>query len=296
MQGEGAGGLVARIGLAVVTFVAAVAGVVVATEGVRFPVVEAPSVAFTPAAVRACSTTGAYVPPEPGSVGVPVGTQLCPSGTMVVSQAGAVLDGWDVRGGVIVDAADVVVRRSRITGDGSTPYGIYTTPAGSVRIEDSTLTGDFAEAAVGDDRWSGTRLEISGVTRDGVRLGEGARLTNSVIHNFAPAPGTLRDGILIEGPGALVEDNRVEIGAGRGSAVRLTGTSGRVDAQHVIRGNTLGGGGYTLYQDQTGGGRTDVRITGNVFHRDAEQGPLRVAPQTVVTDNRFADGGPLPGR
>jgi hypothetical protein len=298
---EGAATVLARAGLALASFGLAVSGVVVATDGITFPGGAVPTVALAPAAAVGCDAAGPYRAPDPGSVGVPVGLPLCSSGTVTVTAAGTVLDGWDVRGGIVVDAADVVVRRSRIAGDGVTPFGIRTTGAGSVRIEDTTLTGDFPEAAVGGERWSGERVEITGVTHDGARLGNGARLRNSSLHDFAPAHGDESHALVLLGAGGdvLVEDNRIELGGGprRGSAVLLApeGTGSRAGGPVLIRGNLLGGGRYTLHEEATGV-MSDVRITDNRFRRDAAVGPLRVSRRAVLDGNTYLDGGLLPVR
>ncbi|TQM14282.1 hypothetical protein [Pseudonocardia kunmingensis] len=290
----------ARGGLALATCGLAVTGVLVATDGTTFPGVSAPTVALAPAvAVVECAAAGPYRIPERGSVGVPADVTLCPSGPRTVTVPGAVLDGWEVRGGIVVAAPDVVVRRSRIVGDGSTPFGIRTEGEGSVRIEDVTLTGDFPEAAIGGDHWSGERVEICGVTRDGARLGDSARLRNSSVHDFATAPGDAASALVVRGTGrdVLVEDNTVELGSGPGrdSAVLLA-PEDPAEAREgpvVIRGNVLGGGRYTLRQDEPRM-PSDVRITGNRFRRDAEQAPLRVSRRAVLEDNTYLDGGRLP--
>jgi hypothetical protein len=305
MEGsDGGRRFVVRAVLALASCALAVAGVVIATEGTRFPGVTdgaGPTVTLAPAAAElGCAAAGPYLAPERGSVGVPGGLELCRSGSMTVVVPGAVLDGWDVRGGIVVDAPDVVVRRSRVVGDGSTPYGIVTTAAGSVRIEDVTLTGDFAEAAIGGDRWSAERVEITGVTADGAHLGEGARLRNSTVHGFMAEPGREVDALVLQGTGrdVVVEDNRVDLGRGPGSAVLVDpqrpgeGADGPV----VIRGNVLGGGTYTLRQDGPAAATTDVYIRGNRFRRDAVEAPLRVPQRAVLEDNTYLDGGPLPDR
>jgi hypothetical protein len=246
-----------------------------------------------------CAAAGPYRAPERGSVGVPAGIALCPSGPRTVTVAGAVLDGWEVRGGIVVDAPDVVVRRSRIVGDGTEPFGIRTTGDGSVRIEDVTLTGDFPEAAIGGDRWSGERVEITRVTGDGARLGEGSRLRNSALRDFTTAPGRQASALVVRGTGrdVLVEDNRVELGSGPGrdSAVLLAPQepAERADGPVLIRGNVLGGGRYTVRQEEPRVA-TDVRISGNRFRRDAEEAPLRVPRHTVLEDNVYLDGARLP--
>jgi hypothetical protein len=291
---------IARVGLGISTCVLAVAGVLVATDGTTFPPLDPPTVALTPAvATLECAAAGPYEAPERGSVGVPAGLRLCPSAARTITTPGVVLDGWEIRGGVVVDAPEVVVRRSRVVGDGTQPFGIVTTPRGSVRIEDVTLTGDFPEAAVGGDRWSGERVDITGVTGDGARLGESSRLRNSTVHDFATPPGKEASALVVRGSGqdVLVEDNKVDvgIGPGRGSAVLLDpdGTATRGEGPIVIRGNVLGGGRYTVREDEPGT-PSDVRISGNRFRRDAEEAPLRVSRRAVLEDNSYLDGAGLP--
>lgn len=288
-----------RAGLGFATCVLAVAGVVIATDGTTFPALDPPVVALAPAAAALeCAAAGPYEAPERGSVGVPAGLRLCPSAARTITSAGAVLDGWEIRGGVVVDAAEVVVRRSRVVGDGTQPFGIVTTGRGSVRIEDVTLTGDFPEAAISGDRWSGERLDITGVTGDGARLGESSRLRNSTVHDFATPPDREASALVVRGSGrdVLVEDNKVDVGSGpgRGSAVLLDpDRTARGEGPIVIRGNVLGGGRYTVREDEPGA-PSDVRISGNRFRRDAEEAPLRVSRRAVLEDNSYLDGAGLP--
>lgn len=301
--GGGTGRVLARTALALAACAVAVAAVVIATEGGTFPGAPVPTVTLAPAAAVGCETAGPYSAPDRGSIGLPAGLgELCTSGPATISVAGVVLDGWDVQGGIVVDAPDVVVRRSRITGDGATPYGVVTTAAGAVRIEDVTFTGDFPEAAIGGDRWSGERVEIVGVTHDGARLGDGARLRNSSVHDFAPAPGGESHALVLRGTGddVLVEDNRIELGdgPGRGSAVLLSPDRAgrRAEGPVVVRGNVLGGGRFTLQQDSPAAVMTDMSVTDNRFRRGAGEGPLRVSRRAVLDNNTYLDGGPLPPR
>jgi len=287
-----------RAALAVAILVLLVAGVVVATEGSTFPGQPEVTRALTPAAAVECVVSGPYLAPEQGSVGLPAGTALCATGPLVIDRPGTVIDSWDVCGGIVVDAADVLVRRSRITGDGASPYGIRTTERGSVRIEDTTVTGDFPEAGIADGRWTAERVEISGVTHDGARLGPGATMRNSWLHDFNPAPGSESTALalLVPDGDVLVEDNRVEMGTGPGHRSALLIAPGRAggrvgDGSVLIRGNVLGGGEYTVHQATGASEMTDVRLTGNRFQRDARVQPLRVPASAVLVDNTFVDGG-----
>jgi hypothetical protein len=242
-----------------------------------------------------CAVTGPYAPPAPGSAGLPAGTALCPTGPLVVAVPGAVLDGWDVRGGLVVTAPDVLVRRSRVTGDGSTPFGLVTAGGGSVRVEDATFTGDFPAAALAGPGWTAQRVLVTGATGDGARLGAGSRLRNSELRNFAPDAGAAARAVVVEGGDALVEDNRVELGDGpdRASAVLLAPAPG--GGAVVVRGNELGGGRYVLHQVPAADG-AEVVVSGNRIRRPADPGarPLRVGRGAVVEGNTWRDGGLLP--
>lgn len=289
-------GFGSRVVIGLAAFGIGVVGIVVAAAPAPFPETAA---VLTSAVATTCPDVGDYVAPAPGSTGLPPGLVLCPSGPVTVTQPGAVLDGWDLRGGIVVDALGVVVRRSRITGDGVTPYGVRTTPAGTVRVEDTTLVGDFPQAAIGEERWTAERIAIVGVSHDGARLGDGARLRNSRVADFAPAAGAAGNALVVHGDDVRVEDNRVEPGPVAGSAVRVVspvrdGPAG--DGPVVISGNVLGGGGYTVHQDPDGpaGMPAEVRITDNRFRPDAARGPLQVSAAAVLDDNTFVDGRPLP--
>lgn len=278
------------------------AGVAMGVDRDAAPVTDAP--------LPSCPLVGPYVPPPPDSVGTPAGLTLCPvRAALEVRTPGAVLDGLDLVGGVVVAAPDVVVRRSRITGDGTTAAGVRTVGGGSVRIEDSALTGDFTDAAVDGAAWVAERIELTGVSADGARLGPGATLRNSWLHDFRPRPDREIDAVTLaagDGGDVLVEDNRVALGrgSGLGSAVLVDPV---VTARHeseaeqlavkgqsrkgpvVVRGNELGGGEYTLLQDVGEG--SAVRITGNRFHRDAAAATVRIRGAAVLADNLFVDGG-----
>ncbi len=166
-----------------------------------------------------------------------------------------------------------------------------------MRVEDSTLTGDFPQAALAGDRWSGERVAIGGVTHDGAHLGGQARLRNSDAVDFATAPGARAHGVVLQDADARLEDSLAELGDGPGreSAVLVApGPAAAPDSATVVRGNVLGGGRYTVHDED----RTDVLITGNRFRRAADRDaePVRVSRQAVLEDNTHLEGGLLPVR
>ncbi|GAA1858367.1 hypothetical protein GCM10009836_43220 [Pseudonocardia ailaonensis] len=280
--------------LAALVAASAVGGIVVGAAGRSEP---------APPAVPTCAETGPYAAPPPRSVGTPAGLRLCPvRGVVEVRTPGAVLDGLDLAGAVVVAAPDVVVRRSRIAGDGSQPAGVRTLPGGSVRIEDTTLTGDFTDAALEGATWTAERVELTGLSADGAHLGPGTTLRNSLLHGFDPAPGREVDAVTVTAADALVEGNQVQLGSGpgRGSAVLISGP-GSAGAVHqsmelddpadpaVVRGNELAGGRFTLLA--TGPGDLPLQITGNRFRRDPATVPMRLRGAADLRDNVFTDGG-----
>lgn len=275
-----------RLCLALVAFGVAVSGVVVATDGATFAVAP-PVVALAPVASTGCAATGPYAAPDRGSVGLPPSVRLCTTGPLTITTPGTVVDGMDLRGGIVVDAADVVVRRSRITGDGSRAYGVVTTASGSVRIEDTTLTGRFTEAAVGGDRWTAERIEIVGVGGDGAHAGAGSRLRASVLSRFAP--GADVDGLTLTASDVVVEDTTVRMGGEHRSAVHVSPAGG--DGPIVVRSNVLGGGQYSVLQDEGTG--DDVHVLDNRFAHDAVRAPLRLPAAAEAAGNTYVDGAPL---
>lgn len=293
--------IAARILLGIAVCGLLVAGVVVAS-GAHSRMLPAVSGAIRAAPVAQvaqvaqCPTAGPYRAPAADVVGVPPGVTLCPTGSLVIDVPGTVIDGWDIRGGILVDAANVVVRRSRITGDGSTPYAVLTTERGSVRIEYTTITGEYSGAALAGDRWTAERVDITGVTGDGVRMGRATRLRNSWLRDFAPPADRRVAGVTILVPDGdvLVEGNRIEVGRGdnRRSAVLLApppGAARTSDRPILIRGNVLNGGQYTV-QQAPGVMEPLAEVADNWFGRDVEFAPMWVPDSVAVNGNRYLDG------
>jgi hypothetical protein len=237
-------------------------------------------------------------------VGVPQGTALRPSGSFTADTPGQVVDGLDVTGSIVVTAPNVVIRNSRFTGTGGTPWAIQTQGSGSVLIQDTTIRGDYTDAGIAYANWTAERVEIVGMTNDGAKMGNNVTIRDSWIHDFTPTSGAHADGLqLVEDVGNIViENNRIDPGGGVGanSAIFLCpdiGPQVRDAGPITVSGNQLGGGGYTLYYVGGSGGAvlTDVRVTGNRWLRDEQYGPIRAETvPTAASDNAYTDGQPIP--
>ncbi|WP_162186083.1 right-handed parallel beta-helix repeat-containing protein [Amycolatopsis jejuensis] len=270
------------------------------------PTQTAAPAATTSAAPAATATVVAPPPaksdPAPSGYGVPSGVTLKSVKDVTADQAGQVLDALNVSGTITVTAPDVTIKRSKFTGTGQ-DWAVHTSGNGSVRIEDSTFSGDYQSEAISYHNWSATRIDLSGMSNDGAKLGNNVSLTDSWIHDFKPADGAHSDGVqLVEDVGNIViKNNKIDLGTKVGNAaIFLSPDIGaeRPSAGPIsIDGNTLGGGGYTLYSVNGRDGATlqSVAITNNKFVRNALYGPVYASEfvAKTVSGNTYTDGTAL---
>jgi len=219
-------------------------------------------------------TTASAGVPNSSNTGVPSGTVLQASGALTVTTAGAVIDALDISGGVVIEAPNVVIKRSRITGSGD--YGVQVL-SGDVTIEDSEISG-FSNA-IAFDNWKAYRVNIHGVTDDGVKLGSNVLLQDSYLHDFTPSAGAHADGGQMQSGevNLVVRHNYINPGLGTNSALFIAPDLGPSSPGPVtIDGNILGGGNFTIYCVDGNNGQYFVRnisITNNRFLNNAQYGP-----------------------
>ncbi|MDQ4054429.1 MAG: right-handed parallel beta-helix repeat-containing protein [Actinomycetota bacterium] len=236
--------------------------------------------------------------PGPADTGVPPGTELTPSGSITVTEDGAELDALDISGTVQIDADDVVIRRSKIHGDGD-GFGVRVV-SGSVTIEDSEIHG--FENGIVFGNYTARRVDIHSMTADGVKLGSNSTLEDSYIHDLAPSTGAHADGAQLESAGAenvVVRGNTIDLaspevhsGFGGNSAIILKPDLGDHGAGGIlVESNYLNGGNYTLYLTNDSSGRElrDVTIRNNRFGRVHRYGPHSVDSPCTCTDNVWDD-------
>jgi hypothetical protein len=232
--------------------------------------------------------------PGPTSTGVPAGTALTPSDSLQITTPNQVIDGLDVNGSISVEAPGVVIKNSRIHGDG--PYGVYVR-SGSVTITDTEIFG--FENGIAGDGWTATRVNLHSLTGDGAKLGSDVTLQDSWIHDLTPAAGAHADGgQMQEGVNNLVVRHNVIDLANvdtANSALFLAPDFGpNSDGPVTIDGNWLDGGNFTLYCVDGNNGQYVVRnitITSNRFGRGAQYGPADVNVPITQSGNVWADTG-----
>ncbi|HEY8453341.1 MAG TPA: right-handed parallel beta-helix repeat-containing protein [Natronosporangium sp.] len=312
-----AGGAVAAV-VAVLGAVALLAGVASRSpSGTARPGPAAPS----DAAPSAPATATAPVPgfPDASTTGVREGVTLRPSGTVEVTEDGAVVENLLIVDGFIeVNADDVTIRNVRITNDAQfIQWGIIQSEGhGGLVVEDSEIFGNRRSAqkfASGISNHGGDitvrRVEIHSVT-DGIVTSHGL-IEDCYLHSPRLFEGDHTDMIQSIGGSQLglpltIRHNTVINTENQTAAVFLsdgTGT-GVVPVRNVrVEGNLLAGGGYTIYAGglvAEGHDPADIVIRDNVFSRrvwpdGGYYGPVSDfdpgAPGNVWSGNVWEDGG-----
>lgn len=239
------------------------------------------------------TTTPAGGKPGPANTGVPAGTVLTPTGSLTVTADNTVIDGRDVTGTVEVRAANVTIRNTRIRGSG--PYCVYV-QSGSARVEDSEISG--CDNGIAFDNWTAERVELSGLSDDGVKLGSNVTLRDSWIHGMTPSAGAHADGGQVQGGvrNTLVDHNTIDMGAsGSNAALFLAPDLGpSTDGPLTVTRNWLNGGNYILYCVDGNNGQYfigNITISDNRFGRTFNYGPANVNVPITQSGNVWDDTG-----
>jgi Right handed beta helix region len=196
-------------------------------------------------------------------------------GWLQVTADGAVVDNLEVDGPIEVTHKNVTVRGNVIhaagetwgvglrhttnaTVSGNTIGAVGTSPRLLVGIKD--IYGDAAGTAV-------TANDIAG-TSTAIQIGSGL-IRDNYIHDLAMASGDHVNGITSNGSSQRLEidHNTVLNSFDQTDAIGLFQDFG-LEANRLITGNLLAGGGYTIYGGGGSFGRThDIRIVGNRISR-----------------------------
>lgn len=209
--------------------------------------------------------------------GVPPGTELKRhEGDLVVRTPGARVTEMLVTGRIIVQAADVVIGRTRIVpafdpkAEGCR-CAIQQTPAArKLVVEDVEISGSATESVdYGIAGWSRgltvRRADIAGVER-GVAVSSDAVVEDSYIHDLSMienSPG----GVFTTGGDSniVVRRNTILNPYATGAAVLFYSDTGALTGVRVEQ-NLLAGGGHALIL-APGAGSTGIQVTENAFSR-----------------------------
>jgi hypothetical protein len=188
--------------------------------------------------------------PSSTNTGVPAGTTLTAyTGPLVITTAGTVIDGKDITGGLVINAANVVVKNSKIHGDGSEEsVGIYTNN-GSSTITDTEIYNFGTGLTYGN--FTATRVNIHDVSYDGAKLSSNGTIQDSWIHDPKPTPDAHFDGIQVQNGvvNTSILRNNIDVSSAdnAGTALFLCPDLGpSTNGPLTVTGNYLDGGQFTV--------------------------------------------------
>ncbi len=193
----------------------------------------------------------------------------------------------------------MTIQNSKIHGDFE-DFGVLV-HSGSVRILDSEIWG--FQNGISSSNWSATRVNLHGMTDDGVKLGSEVTLADSWIHDMKPSPDAHADGGQMQSGSThvLVAHNTIDMASPDqlgNSALFISPDLGPSSAGPVtIKDNWLNGGNYTLFCVDGDNGKYFVRnisILSNRFGPDSNYGSVRVnVPVTAQGNVMDRTGVPL---
>lgn len=235
--------------------------------------------------------------PGPHNTGVPAGTVLTRSGGLKITREGTVIDALDIVGCVEVAAANVTIRRSRITCTGYYPVQVS---SGNLLIEDTEIaaSGGAATSAIAFRNYVARRINAHGAA-DGFKADSNVLIEDSWVHDLWLGAGDHADGVQgTGGSNVTVRRNFIDIvdhGKGHGGLPNSCFQVGREwakNANWVIDGNWLSGGGWVINFYGGGGGN---QIVNNRFTRNYGYGPYSVEPNiagdVLIRGNVWDDNG-----
>jgi parallel beta-helix repeat protein len=216
----------------------------------------------------------------------------------IISEDGAVVDGYDVTGDITIKAKNVTIRNCRARSI-SADYSFDTT---GLTIDHCTVIGyeDSGTGGVGmvyAHNGSVTNCNISGC-ENGIWLqSDNVTIQGNYIHDLGnPAnedPHT--DGIQVaegEATGCTIKGNYIDVShsfrkAPSGGVEEWGANSAFFSkslTNFLIEGNYFNGGSYTVYLEFDATGNT---VTDNVFGPSRAYGALLVTSETFLADNTF---------
>ncbi len=211
----------------------------------------------------------------PGDVSGGPGWHFDSRGWVVVDGDHAVLRGLYIPCNVDVTASDVTIEDVQVVTGGGSSIGISLRHTDDVTIKDTTISGLNSSrgrvmAGIKDIYGDSTGIAIfrDDISRaeTGVQI-ESGLVQDSYIHNSGYLDGDHVNGVTSNGgnPRLLtIEHNTILIDRDQTDAIGLFEDFG-VQANRVITGNMLGGGGYAIYAGQNPGGppTSNIVITNN---------------------------------
>ncbi len=218
--------------------------------------------------------------PDASCTGVPSNTSLTVmNGDMTISTPGTIIEDKDINGCIVINASNVIIRRSKVTCHG---YAITNAGSGStgLLVEDVEIscTQSTGSNALTSHDYIARRVNVHDCN-DVLWAENNVLIEDSYIHDvthFFPAEDNHTDGVQIpeNQTNIIVRHNRIygnyESPTSFGNSA-ITAQGGG-DSNILIENNLLAGGGYTLAcydvnSPTANGPNTNFRIINNHFSR-----------------------------
>jgi hypothetical protein len=214
--------------------------------------------------------------------------------SVTITQDGAVLENFHMKGGTITVAANnVTIRNFIMENPGTTGAAIkmYNSDVKGAVIQDGEIFGGTATNGVSGSNYTARRLHIYNMRSDCFRVKENVTIEGCYLHDFGQGPESHGDGVQMyptDGGNMRIIGNRIDA---RGANAALF----QVNGGWHIEGNYFNGGNYTIQC----GGEAGNKFINNTFGRDSKYGPIRVGSGSrsllTWTGNVWADtGAPVP--
>lgn len=201
--------------------------------------------------------------PDETNTGVPSGVTLSVvTGDMTISTEGAVIDRKDIRGCITVTAANVTIKRSKIT---CLNFYVISSFAerysgGGLLVEDVEIDCQNTNGTgIGSYGFTARRVNIHGC-ENGYDIDSDSTVTSSYTHDLYAGATGHTDGIQLAGGSHITITNNTLFNPGGTSAI-ISNPSKNSDV--LVSHNLMAGGAYTLYCPKEVS--SDYRVLNNRF-------------------------------
>jgi len=207
--------------------------------------------------------------PDATNTGVPAGTVLTnSSGLLNITVAGTVIEARNHSGGIVVNAPNVTIKRSRIRS--TSPFVLIQNNSTELLIIDCEIDGMNSNTnGISPRNVLVRRCNIHHV-ENGLNVGGPTIVEDSYIHDLFSGNGGHSDGAQFNQGASDITFRHNNIFGGNTATIIMWDGSGSQNANVLIENNRLDGtaSSYTIYTPRTGP-LTNVRIRNNRFVRAA---------------------------
>jgi hypothetical protein len=209
--------------------------------------------------------------PDQSNTGVPPSVPITPSGSIIVSQPGAVVSGKDVTGTIEVTANNVTIKDTRVTNTGDTSNAIrIDSGVSGTLIEDSTLRGAASTSAIqyavtnGGTGTTGLRLQMYNCTE--CWSGPGM-LEDSYANANGEIAGSHYEAVYVGGTTVPTDMEHDTLVNPHNQTAAFFGDDHAWGPMHnvTINNNLMASGGDFVDTGCNGDGNTNIKITNNRF-------------------------------